>query len=87
MIANGQTVTVSSCAQTIEVGSNKYTLGVTTGVFEITNTYSGSYSITPTSETQTLETEHLLMADNLTINPIPSNYGLITWDGSTITVS
>ena len=24
---------------------------------------------------------------NIRINPIPSNYGLITWDGSVLTVS
>ena len=51
------------------------------------NTYDGPYEITPSTETQTLATDNLLMADNVTINPIPSNYGLITWNGSTLTVS
>ena len=27
------------------------------------------------------------MASDVTVNPIPSNYGLITWDGSVLTVS
>lgn len=49
--------------------------------------YEGSYSVTPTSETQTLPTNGKLLARDLTINPIPSNYGLITWNGSTLTVS
>ena len=49
--------------------------------------YTGSYTVTPSAETQTLETNELYMTGNITINPIPSNYGLITWDGSTITVS
>ena len=49
--------------------------------------YTGPYEVTPSSETQTLETDSLYMAGNITINPVPSNYGLITWDGSTITVS
>lgn len=87
MVANGQTVTVTSNGQTLEIGSNAYSVDVSTGIYEIANVYEGSYSITPTSETQTLQTEHLMMADNLTVNPIPSNYGLITWDGSTLTVS
>lgn len=49
--------------------------------------YEGSYAVTPTSETQTLHTTEMLMVEDLTINPIPSNYGLITWDGSTLMVS
>ena len=51
------------------------------------NPYTGDYTITPSAEEQVLETKGLRMTDNLTINPIPSNYGLITWNGSTITVS
>ena len=49
--------------------------------------YEGEYTVTPSAETQTLNTDHLYMMDNITINPIPSNYGLVTYNGSTITVS
>lgn len=49
--------------------------------------YEGEYIVTPSSETQTLETEGLVMKHNVTISPIPSNYGLITWNGSALTVS
>lgn len=49
--------------------------------------YTGAYEITPSQETQTLETNNLRMTGNVTINPIPNNYGLITWNGSIITVS
>lgn len=49
--------------------------------------YTGSYEVTPSAETQTLDTKDLRMTDNIVVNPIPSNYGLITWNGSTITVS
>lgn len=49
--------------------------------------YTGSYTVTPSSVTQTLDTANKTMATNVTINPIPSNYGLITWNGSTLTVS
>lgn len=51
------------------------------------NTYDGPYEVTPSNEMQTLNTDDLLMTQNVTINPIPSNYGLITWNGSTLTVS
>ena len=49
--------------------------------------YEGDYEFTPTSETQTVAIEGLMAKQDIVINPIPSNYGLITWDGSTITVS
>lgn len=49
--------------------------------------YEGEYTITPSNETQVLVTRHKLLTENLTINPIPSNYGLITWNGSVLTIS
>lgn len=49
--------------------------------------YPGPYEITPTDETQTLQVEGLVGTRNITINPIPQNYGLITWNGTTLTVS
>lgn len=49
--------------------------------------YEGDYEVTPTEETITLSTNNLQMTHNVTINPIPSNYGLITWNGTTLTVS
>ena len=50
-------------------------------------TYTGETTVTPSEEEQTLLTDGFLMANNITINPIPSNYGLITWDGSKLIVS
>ena len=49
--------------------------------------YTGEYTVTPSQEQQILETDGLLMDGNVIVNPIPSNYGLITWDGSTLMVS
>ena len=49
--------------------------------------YEGSYTVTPTEQTQTLQTTSKLLGQDITINPIPSNYGLITWDGTRLTVS
>jgi len=49
--------------------------------------YTGEYTFTPSAETQTVPTNGLRMTDDITINPIPNNYGLITWNGSVITVS
>lgn len=49
--------------------------------------YEGDTVFTPSATAQTISTAGLYMNDDLTINPIPSNYGLITWNGSTLTVS
>lgn len=49
--------------------------------------YEGEYEVTPTRETQILETALLSMRDNVTINPIPPEYGLITWNGAWLKVS
>lgn len=49
--------------------------------------YDGHYIITPSSEEQVLETDGKLMLDNVVINPIPQNYGLVTWNGSELTIS
>lgn len=49
--------------------------------------YRGEYEFTPGSESQTVEIEGLLAMQDITINPIPSNWGLITYDGSGIRVS
>lgn len=49
--------------------------------------YTGETTVTPSSETQILQTKNFRMTENVTINPIPSNYGLIGWNGSILTVS
>lgn len=49
--------------------------------------FTGAYTYTPTQETQTIPIDGLKAIQDITIEPIPSNYGLITWNGSTITVS
>lgn len=49
--------------------------------------YEGEYTVTPSQETQTLPTAGTKLTQNITVNPIPSNYGLITWNGSYLRVS
>lgn len=68
--------------------SNQY--GGEFGAFEkVTDfdVYDGPTEVTPRQETQTLRTAGLMVPQNIVVAPIPQNYGLITWDGSTITVS
>ena len=51
------------------------------------NTYKGSYEFTPTETTQTIEIANKRAAVDIIINPIPSNYGRITWNGSVLTIT
>jgi hypothetical protein len=49
--------------------------------------YEGAYAVVPTQQTQILQTKNKTLEDDVTIAPIPNNYGLITWNGSVLTVS
>ena len=63
-------------------------LGVITKVNEgAYPAYTGPTEITPTQAMQTLSTRNTSVLTDIVINPIPSNYGLITWNGSTLLVS
>ena len=50
-------------------------------------TYSGSTDFIPSTEIQVINTADTVVNQNIVIEPIPKNYGLITWNGSTLTVS
>lgn len=49
--------------------------------------YDGEYEFTPSAEEQIIPTAHKAVRENFIIKPIPPNYGLISWDGSKLTVS
>ena len=49
--------------------------------------YQGSLHVTPSQEQQTLPTANTSVYADIVIDAVPSNYGLITWDGSTLLVS
>lgn len=49
--------------------------------------YDGPTEFTPTSEPQTIATSGRSLRTDLTVNPIPSNYGLVEWTGAVLRVS
>lgn len=49
--------------------------------------YTGEYEITPGTQDQTLNTANTSVLADIVVKAIPNNYGLITWNGSTLTVS
>lgn len=50
-------------------------------------TYEGETIFIPKQEERIVLTKNKMMLDNITIRPIPENYGLITYNGGIITVS
>ena len=60
-------------------------LSITRGVNP--DVYDGAYEIIPSPYEVTLPTEGLMMSHDVVIQPIPSYYGLISWNGSVLTVS
>lgn len=78
--------------QTVEISANPETMGVSLGVPVVkeyidVEAYEGIYEVTPSAETQTLDTAGKRLTQAVTVKPIPSNYGLITWNGAVLTVS
>ena len=78
--------------QTINVSAEPKKLSTPTGIpvaraYINVDPYEGAYTITPSAETQTIPIMNKRATDNITIEPIPQNYGLITWNGVTLTVS
>lgn len=49
--------------------------------------YEGETVFTPTEYMQTIPTGHTVLLSNITINPIPSNYGRITYSGGIISIT
>ena len=49
--------------------------------------YDGPYEFTPTQQTQTVEITNKMATQDIIFNPIPSDWGHITWDGAILTVS
>ena len=85
-------MTIEIKPQKVDIEINASTMGVSLGhqavrEFMERDPYTGSYEITPSAEAQTLATSGKRMTADLIINPVPSNYGLITWNGAYLTVS
>lgn len=61
--------------------------GIITAIHEGYPVYEGTYEVTPTEATQTFNTTFKSTTQDFIVNPIPTNYGRISWNGSVLTVS
>lgn len=62
-------------------------IGVITTIHEGLPEYTGATTVTPTNESQVLNTAQKSVLDNITVNAIPDTYGLIAFYDSTLTIS
>lgn len=89
-----------SCRILLKLAEEKYSLKVAADSYNLRQSekieihkeepvkkYEGPYEFTPGPQAQRIEIANMKATDNITINPIPKNYGLITWNGSILTVS
>lgn len=83
------TVSANELAYNMVVDApSPYAMSVDTAITLVEgDPYDGDYEFTPSAETQVIYTKDKTPTDNIIINPIPNNYGLITWNGVTLTVS
>lgn len=48
--------------------------------------YTGRVVVTPSEDTQILQTAEKSVTQDIIVNPIPANYGRIVWDGSRLRI-
>ena len=83
-------VTITAQAKTVAASVDAQAKSIDTKVekgIPIFPEYAGATVFTPSQVEQTIPTQNTILLDNITIKPIPNNYGLITYNGSYITVS
>ena len=83
-------VSITTNSKAIDVSGSANTKAISVNVDKGLPTfpeYKGETTFTPSQHEQTVQTKNTLVQSNITIKPIPNNYGLITYNGSFITVS
>lgn len=82
----GTTVVIDGDVKLLEAFDGE--MGVMTKVHEADYPfYAGPVEVTPSLEAQVLPSAETVVLRDIVVNPIPSNYGLITWNGAVLTVS
>lgn len=71
----------------IKVHANDDNYAVKCGIaYEANKPFAGEYEYTPTEEAQTIAINGMKATANIVINPIPRNYGKVTWTGTVLTI-
>lgn len=84
VLENSVTVPMSVAENGVAIGIDVEQVRI---IYDDLPAYEGDYNVTPAHIGQTLRTNGKRMTDDLTVAPIPQNYGLITWNGAFLTIS
>lgn len=68
-------------------GERHATISVTGSGAVPVHHYTGPYEFTPAAEEQRVRIARKQAEEDIIIHPIPQNYGLVTYNGSIITIS
>lgn len=81
-------VTVGDVQQ-VRVKTSDLTAGVyiSSPIVPLSVPYTGEYEFTPSDTEQIINVSGKTPLQNIKINPIPNNYGLITWNGAYLFIS
>ena len=81
-------VAISNVSLPVSIGSSAVALDVSPALaYEVgCEPYEGEYEFTPSDDGQTIRCENKMMMQDITIHPIPSNYGKVSWDGAKIMI-
>ena len=86
-----QTIHISgSSGGTVQIGGGTgrhAEIKVSGGTGPPVEKYAGPYEFTPAEETQTVTINGKQATQDITINPIPSNYGRVSYNGRVITIT
>lgn len=80
----GARTVVPRTTEQVAVGKGYFTTGIVK--VAAVPTYDGGLTITPTDQEQVIEIQGKLATSNIVVEPIPSNYGRIIWDGSHLSI-
>ena len=72
---------------TISDTDTQLQLTINEGGGEVLPVYDGATEVTPTDFVQTLNTANKAIKSNIIINPIPSNYGKIAYNGAHLIIT
>lgn len=85
--APGGVVNIEQKKQIVNVQSDKYSIDANSLLLDGGIPYFGPYTVTPTTEEQVLNVSMKTLSTDIIIEPIPQNYGLVSWNGAALTVS
>ena len=80
----GDAVAIDGGEISLEVCIDGGEMGVITPVYP--PAYAGPTTVIPNEEAQVLNTAGLMVGDNITVEPIPLNYGRIAYNGTSLLV-